>query len=572
MKKCLFMGAMAAMLLGTASCSSDMEPAMGGETPVSFSINLGDDIDSRTISDGTGANTLKFAVFENGTEIPGLAQTVTVADKKATINTRLVKGHTYSFVFWAQNSECKVYNTDDMRAIKVDYKKIINGNDETRDAFYKVEKDVEVNEAIEKTVVLTRPFAQINFLAKDAAGVNNLSQYTTQLTVPKVPTQLNTLDGTVGGELVDVTFTEVPVIDEVFAGYEDYQYVSMDYILVGEQKELKDKVTLKVKDENGAEVNNVEVANCPVQRNYRTNIFGDIYTLAGKFNVIIVPHYWKPDYLIDGEIDPEATYYEVNEDTNFADLLATINAEQPEKVVVKVADGVTLTYTIPSARYAMIDATNTGTKSIVFEGAGWENSTFHVDGNGVEGVKVTSDALVTFKNIKITDDTRYNYENGNNAWEFAYLEMEGNMMFKNVYFADGIQADGSDMVFLDCFFISDGNAKRDPAKQNQEYAVWLSEGNYQFLRCEFTGYRGPKLHSCYGTDVKSVSFDECYFHDISVKPGVVIGNLKPSTTVSIKNSTFKNCQPGDQKLYIYESDTNVANFNFINENNTIINE
>ena len=33
MKKILFLGAMAAMLLGTASCSSDMEPAMGGETP-----------------------------------------------------------------------------------------------------------------------------------------------------------------------------------------------------------------------------------------------------------------------------------------------------------------------------------------------------------------------------------------------------------------------------------------------------------------------------------------------------------------------------------------------------------
>ena len=42
MKKILFLGAVAAMLLGTASCSSDMEPTMGGETPVSFSVSLGD--------------------------------------------------------------------------------------------------------------------------------------------------------------------------------------------------------------------------------------------------------------------------------------------------------------------------------------------------------------------------------------------------------------------------------------------------------------------------------------------------------------------------------------------------
>ena len=94
MKKILFLGAMAAMLLGTASCSSDMEPAMGGETPVSFSVSLGDDIDSRTISDGLKANQLKFAVFENGTEITALAQKVPVANKQATVTTRLVKGHT----------------------------------------------------------------------------------------------------------------------------------------------------------------------------------------------------------------------------------------------------------------------------------------------------------------------------------------------------------------------------------------------------------------------------------------------------------------------------------------------
>ncbi len=61
MKKILFLGMMAALLLSTASCSSDMEPTMGGEVPVSFAVNLGDNIDSRAISDGLKANTLKFA-------------------------------------------------------------------------------------------------------------------------------------------------------------------------------------------------------------------------------------------------------------------------------------------------------------------------------------------------------------------------------------------------------------------------------------------------------------------------------------------------------------------------------
>ena len=281
---------MVALLLGTASCSSDMEPSMGGEVPVSFAIDLGDGIDSRTISDGTGANTLKFAVFENGAEITGLAQTVAVANKQATINTKLVKGHTYTFVFWAQNSACTAYNTADMKAITVNY--TANCNDESRDAFYKMDSFT-VNEAFEKTEVLTRPFAQINFLADDAAGVVGVNAYKSKVTVTGVPTTLNTLDGSVSGT-TDVTFDYATIVNETLAGYETYKYVAMNYILAATDKEVKNEVVLTVND-GTQDVNTVTVANCPVQRNYRTNIFGSLFTLEGKFNVVIDPIYNTPD-------------------------------------------------------------------------------------------------------------------------------------------------------------------------------------------------------------------------------------------------------------------------------------
>ena len=286
MKKFLFFGALVALLLGTAACSSDMEPAMGGEVPVSFAINLGDDIDSRTISDGLKANQLKFAVFENGAEITALAQTVAVADKKATVTTKLVKGHTYTFVFWAQNSACTAYNTTNMSAIKVDY--AANCNDETRDAFYKMDSFT-VTEAFEKTEVLTRPFAQINFLADDAAGVVGVNAYKSKVTVTGVPTTLNTLDGTVTGS-TDVTFALATIPNETLAGYESYKYVAMNYILAATDKEMKNEVVLTVND-GTQDVNTVTVANCPVQRNYRTNIFGSLFTLEGKFNIEIDPIY-----------------------------------------------------------------------------------------------------------------------------------------------------------------------------------------------------------------------------------------------------------------------------------------
>ena len=63
MKKILFFGMMAALLLGTAACSSDMEPSMGDDM-VRFTIELPGNIDSRAISDGLTANKLTVAVYD----------------------------------------------------------------------------------------------------------------------------------------------------------------------------------------------------------------------------------------------------------------------------------------------------------------------------------------------------------------------------------------------------------------------------------------------------------------------------------------------------------------------------
>ena len=332
------------MLLGTASCSSDMEPTMGGETPVSFSVSLGDDIDSRTISDGTGANTLKFAVFENGTEITALAQNnVPVVDKKATVTTRLVKGHTYSFVFWAQNSKCTAYNTSDMSAITVNY--AANCNDETRDAFYKMDSFT-VTEPFEQEEELTRPFAQINFLADDAAGVVGVDAYKSKVTVTGVPTTLNTLDGSVSGT-TNVTFDYATILpnEETLSGYEQYRYVAMNYILAGTDKEMKNKVVLTVND-GTQDVNTVTVDNCPVQRNYRTNIFGSLFTLQGKFNITIDPiyagEYILPEKVWDGvtikepTVDDETVYITTPEE--FAWLNGQNLTEKSVRIIELNAD------------------------------------------------------------------------------------------------------------------------------------------------------------------------------------------------------------------------------------------
>ena len=121
--------------------------------------------------------------------------------------------------------------------------------------------------------------------------------------------------------------------------------------------------------------------------------------------------------------------------------------------------------------------------------------------------------------------------------------------------------DGDKVSFVGCSFNSN--------KQN-EYAAWISNGIASFDKCTFEGSRGIKIHEAYGSDVTSVTVNNSTFGPLSWKPGVAIGDLDETTTVTIKNSTFNKTQPGHQSNYIYESDTPVDQFKFIEENNNVI--
>ena len=102
MKKFLFLGALAAMLLGTASCSNEMEPEMTDGT-VQFKVELPGNIDSRAIADGTTAKKLDVACYDaDGNVLTTLNPTVSDFENRvATVTVKLVKGQTYNFAFFA---------------------------------------------------------------------------------------------------------------------------------------------------------------------------------------------------------------------------------------------------------------------------------------------------------------------------------------------------------------------------------------------------------------------------------------------------------------------------------------
>ena len=319
MKKLLFLGAMAAMLLGTASCSNDMEPAMTDDGTVQFTIELPGNVDSRAnISDGLTATELQVAVYkEDGTHL-NLDQTVTMSNKTATVTFKLVKGLTYKFAFWAQKPGCEAYAFDASTGkVTVDYSKAV-ANVDDGDAFSNT-ATLTVTGPMTETIYLYRPFAQLNYgdvmedyAAAMAAGIDFAK---TAVTVKQVATSFDIMNQTTASDnLVDVTW---PAAASAIANEElnvenvDYKWLSMCYFLVpSDQANVETELSLL--NTAGTAFNTIKVSNVPVQKNHRTNILGNLFTDDVNFNIIIDERFDQPDnnifypYLTDAAAIAEA--------------------------------------------------------------------------------------------------------------------------------------------------------------------------------------------------------------------------------------------------------------------------
>ena len=252
---------------------------------------------------------------------------------------------------------------------------------------------------------------------------------------------------------------------------------------------------------------------------------------------------YGPDY------DEEAvigTYIELGEGEDLLAALASAEAGKP--VTINLMGNVEWP---TEGHHGENDITPAS--AIVINGNGY---TITATGAGVTPIGDT-EAPMTLKNVKIVDESVSYKED---AWEFTYLEVGGTKLnCENVTFADEIQF-GTNATFTNCTFESN---------EQSVYAVWVEDGNATFKNCAFTGYRGIKVHEAYGSEVKTVVVDNCTFVNITKKPGMAIGDLNADTTVAITNSTFAGCQAGEQGLYIYETDTEVTSFNFVNKNNVV---
>ena len=292
----------AAAALLVTSCNDEMDNGLktGDEGTVTFTAQLPSEMGTRAFADGLTAKHLQYAVYEAGQSTPlkvfGDETTVVgeaeMNNLKQTVSLKLTTGKTYDVIFWADATTDSPYTFNPAsREVSVDYSKV-NNNSDNCDAFFKKETiTVSGNQSVD--VKLTRPFAQVNIGTDDfdAAKASGLEVTQTEV-VAKAFATLNLATGKVADE-ADRTFTmkAIPTAsDGEFPVAGGYKYLSMDYLLVG-----ADKATVDVAFNYGGPQSRT-FTNVPVQRNYRTNIYGSLLTNTTDFNVVIEPAFATTNY------------------------------------------------------------------------------------------------------------------------------------------------------------------------------------------------------------------------------------------------------------------------------------
>ncbi len=584
MKKFLFLGAMAAMLLGTASCSKDMEPEMSDGT-VQFKVELPGNIDSRAISDGLTATELDVACYDADGKF--IEPTITITpfnERVATVTVKLVKGQTYNFAFFAHANGAPYTFTPgaNMTACKFDVDYTGACNAENRDAFYAVLTDYTVS-AETKEVTLYRPFAQLNFGADDlaAAKAAGIIPSQSKVKVSKAASTFSLFSGETSNDVENIEYTlanlpDATTVDGVMTPAtltvegNDYAWMEMCYFLVpGNEANVDVKMTAKT---NKANVE-VPVTSVPVKKNHRTNIVGSLFTQDANFNVIIDQRFDTPDYNVE-PINPILVKTE-------EELKAAFNSED-KNIYIKLLNDVQLSY---GARVAY---GNANTESITIDGDG---HTLNLKGTDTDW---SSFGILGNGNLILKNMTVNKTEPGNGAWNNHCINLSnkledghdpvgsGKIIVSNVVFNNSI-AFSNDAEFDGCTFNEAGG-----------YYTLIIRANVQnttIKNCSFTatnGGRGIKVMDEYlvnytkenkkiiswtpkeGSEVVQckINVSNCTFNTAS-KAAILVSNVK-GANITVRDLDITNTVDPDHAVWVDEDWSNYADQVIVDPQSTCI--
>ena len=564
---------LAALLFGLASCQTEPEGLnvnVDGEQLVSVNVTV-PEAETRA-----GGNNSALGVFDNGVlgtadddttmryilqvyynGVASKERLVEYSDEKSvTFDVRLVPGRDYQFVVWADVVDTKDaegeyvdkhYNTTDLANITLNNTWV--AMDESRDAFTATELIDNYNGAKDIEIKLYRPFAKLRVVTTDIESLNNLNIVPKTATVTYTEEHYNAFNAFAGKAIADTKNRNIKHENFTIASYGENVDEGADMTLFTDYFFAENDVTqftLEVFDQNGKLIKeNNFVTDIYVKRNYLTTIKGNILTDGNSFEVKIEDAFNIPENEVDADVKDELK--EAAKHKNYVidlkgDLIwETGAAHGSNPLIPEDAD----------------------TETLTINGNGYK---FIATGTGVGAIRLANGGKLILNDLTVVDQSEYHAQDGETAWEFTYLEFAGETEFNNCVIDNTVALDGAKAVFNNCTF---NDKVTWPSNAGQEYAAWVSNGKVEFNGCKFSGARGIKVHEQYGTEVEEVVVDNCQFNNLSKKPGMAIGTVNTATKIEIKNSTFTNCQPGDQGLYMYETDTNVTTFDFSQTNNTV---
>ncbi len=302
MKKIVFLFSIAAAMLA-ASCSQveeDFSVVKDGEAvAVSFTAEVCDQVMTRAYSDGSYANMLEYAVFQNGTMVLSSNGEKKQADATGQwkFSVDLVKGLSYDIVFWAAEYNAP-YTFDEETGTVTLTTTTLDANNDKLDAFYGKESFT-VDGPMNRTIMLRRPFAQVNVATSEAdynaansqAGI---SINTSEMIIEGAKNKFNLLDKAAEGDDVNITFTANAAnnLETVEINGAAYMYLTRNYIFTDNANV---SVSFKVTYNTDKILEYNDIHNVPVAENYRTNIYGDLFMNPVSLTVVKVPAFNPED-------------------------------------------------------------------------------------------------------------------------------------------------------------------------------------------------------------------------------------------------------------------------------------
>ena len=294
MKKLLLVLAAAFAMV---ACQTDLNEVNVESGLVDVTFEVGAPV-ARAYSDGNTATVLQYAVYEGETELEDLTVTDGEIHGSTTVGFKLVTGNTYTVIFWAAAPNAPYTVNFANKTMTVNYTGAVC-NAENRDAFYK-RHTFTVTGAQTETIELRRPFAQLNIGTNDYLHAEKAGYEPTlsSVKVTQLGNVLNLWNDKVEGDDAVITFDYAAIPTGETFPVAGYDYLAMNYLLVDSEKEVVD-IEFGYTETDAAAAKTRIVGSVPVQRNYRTNIYGQLLTSDVDVNVVIVPEYNEPAHELD---------------------------------------------------------------------------------------------------------------------------------------------------------------------------------------------------------------------------------------------------------------------------------